>query len=139
MKRAPVVLLLLAAAGCGSSELPSPTDPDELVKFEGAKSVSSSELLDLVSRDLESYDEATRQGALADAAYRIEYRYRLTGFDRVIVTPRVEKKKIIFHVEEGPRILLAQVHFEGAILFKPEELQELAPSRFLGNLPPYSR
>jgi len=139
MRRAPVVLLLLAAAGCGSSELPSPSAPDELVNFEGAKAVSSSELLELVSRDLESYDDASRQGALADAAYRIEYRYRLNGFDRVVVTPRIEKKKIIFRVEEGPRILLAQVHFEGATLFKPEELKELAPSRFLGNLPPYSR
>jgi hypothetical protein len=32
---------------------------------------------------------------LTDAAYRIEYRYRLNGFDRVAVTPRIEGKKII--------------------------------------------
>src|SRR6516225_12447545 len=139
MKRAFAVLLVLATSACSSSEVASPTKPDERVVFEGAGAVSASELLELVAGDLQRYDETGEPGSLSDAAYRIEYRYRLNGFDRVAVTPRVEGKKIIFHIDEGARILLAQVHFDGATVFKPEELKEITPSRFLGNLPPYSR
>jgi outer membrane protein assembly complex protein YaeT len=138
MKRASALLLVLATSACSSTEQASPTNPDERVTFEGANAVSASELLELVSHDLKRYDES-EPGALEDAAYRIEYRYRLDGFDRVAATPRVEGQKIVFHIDEGARVLLAQVHFEGATMFKPDELKELAPSRFLGNLPSYSR
>lgn len=131
-------VLLLAIAGCGSETVSIPSHPDELVVFEGAKSVSVSELLDLVESDLKRYAEDPRVPALEDAAYRIEYRYRLDGFDRVVVSSRVEPSRIVFHIEEGPRILLAQVHFEGATVFRNEELKELTPGRFLGSLPPFS-
>jgi outer membrane protein assembly complex protein YaeT len=139
MKRASILLLVLAASGCSSSEQTVPSNPDESVVFEGAEAVSASELLELVSHDLKRYSDSAQPGTLEDAAYRIEYRYRLSGFDRVAVTPRVEGKKIIFHIDEGSRILLAQVHFDGSTLFKADELKEIAPSRFLGNLPTYSR
>ncbi|MBV8878441.1 MAG: BamA/TamA family outer membrane protein [Planctomycetaceae bacterium] len=139
MRRAPVFLLLLGLAACGSSELPSPTDPDELIVFEGVSAVSTSELLELVSRDLERHDDTAAPGALEDAAYRIQYRYRLAGYDRVTVTSRQQGKKLIFRVDEGARLLLAQVHFDGATVFKSDELSRLVPSRFLGTLPPYSQ
>lgn len=138
MRRACVLLLLLAGA-CGSTELPSPSNPDELVVFEGATAVSASELLELVEKDLERFDVNARPGALEDAAYRIAYRYRLAGYDRVSVTTSVKDRKIVFRIEEGVRLLLAQVHFEGATVFRSEELRALAPSRFLGTLPPYSQ
>jgi outer membrane protein insertion porin family len=139
MKRASALLLVLVTSACSSSEQTVPSHPDQRVLFEGAEAVSDSELIELVAGDLRRYDEAPAPGTLEDAAYRIEYRYRLSGYDRVAVTPRVEGKKIIFHIDEGSRIQLAQVHFEGSTLFKDEELKELAPSRFLGNLPSYSR
>ena len=139
MKRASVLLLVLGASACSSTEQTVPSNPDEPVVFEGAGAVSAAELLDLVSEDLKRYAGTFPSAALEDAAYRIEYRYRLSGFDRVAVTPRVEGKKIIFHIDEGARILLAQVHFDGSTLFNEEELKELTPSRFLGSLPTYSR
>jgi outer membrane protein assembly complex protein YaeT len=139
MKRIPVALLLLAFAACSSQEQTSPSKPDETVVFEGASAVSPSELLDLVSRDLERFEQDPRSPALDDAAYRIEYRYRLSGFDRIQVSSSTRENKIVFHIVEGPRMLLAQVHFEGTTVFKVDELRQLAPSRFLGNLPPYSQ
>ncbi len=139
MKRISVVLLLLALASCSSQEQTSPSDPDETVVFEGASAVSPSELLELVARDLKRFEAEPSSPALDDAAWRIEYRYRLSGFDRVDVTSSVAGKKIVFHITEGARMLLAQVHFDGATVFKVEELRQLAPSRFLGNLPPYSQ
>jgi len=139
MNRILPALLLLALAACSSEEQVSPSKPDELVVFEGAAAVSPSELLELVSRDLEQFEADPGSPALDDAAYRIEYRYRLSGFDRIRVTSSVREKKIVFHIEEGPRMLLAQVHFDGETVFKADELRQLAPSRFLGNLPPYSQ
>lgn len=139
MRRACVLLLLLVPAACSSSELPSPSDPDGRIRFEGADAFSASELLDLVSHDLERLDEAEGPGALEDAAWRIQYRYRLAGYDRVSVTTTVKGKRITFHIDEGVRLLLAQVHFEGATVFKTDELKQLTPSRFLGTLPPYSK
>lgn len=139
MKRLPVVLLLLTIAACSSQEQTSPANPDETVVFKGASAVSPSELLELVSRDLERFEKDPASPALDDAAYRIEYRYRLSGFDRIDVTSSVKDKKIIFEITEGPRMLLAQVHFEGTTVFRTEELRQLAPTRFLGNLPPYSQ
>src|SRR5581483_7201164 len=66
------------------------------------------------------------------------YQFRLEGFDRVKVTPRTEGDRIVFKVEEGPRIRLGHVHFEGATVFEDEELKQLVPGRFLGEAPPYS-
>ena len=142
MTRASVLLLILAASACSSPEeqpSPAPATSDEPVEFEGATAVSTSELLELISSDLKRYAEIPQLGTLDDAAYRIEYRYRLSGFDRIAVTPRVDGKKIVFRIDEGDRILLAQVHFDGATVFKDAELKEIAPTRFLGNLPSYSR
>src|SRR5204862_440589 len=69
---------------------------------------------------------------------RIEYQYRLEGFDRVKATPQVAGDRIVFRIVEGPRIRLGQVHFDGATLFDLEELKQLVPGRFLGEAPPYS-
>jgi outer membrane protein assembly complex protein YaeT len=138
-------LLLLTMFGCSSAPepeaAPAPVQtpaPDEQVKFEGNTAMSESDLRELVSRDLKRYRADPRPTSLDDAAYRIEYQYRLDGYDRVRVVPRFEGAQIVFVIEEGPRIHLGSVHFEGANVFKTEELRQLVPGRFLGDAPPYS-
>jgi len=138
MRRLAPLLLILGISACRSAAVPAPASDDDEVVFEGASTVSASELLDLTSQDLKRYRADPRSPALEDAEYRIQYRYRLDGYDRVVVTTRVEPKRIVFHIEEGPLILLAQVHFDGATIFSVEELKALAPGRFLGQLPPFS-
>jgi outer membrane protein assembly complex protein YaeT len=138
MRRIAPLLLILAISACSSETVVVPSNPDDVVVFEGASAVSVSELLELTAQDLKRYEEDPRRPALEDAAYRIEYRYRLDGYDRVVVTPRSEANRIVFHIVEGPRVLLAQVHFDGATVFRVEDLKALAPGRFLGNLPPFS-
>jgi outer membrane protein assembly complex protein YaeT len=130
--------LLLAIAACSSGGDPLPLSLQERVIFEGADAISESVLLDLIARDLERYASDPRLPALDDAAFRIEYRYRLEGYDRVEVTPRVVAEFMIFHIEEGPRVYLGQVDFIGATVFRVDELRQLVPGRFLGDLPPYS-
>jgi outer membrane protein insertion porin family len=137
MRAFPALLLaLLAACASGGGEVEAP--PKEKVSFEGAESISQSTLQELIAQDLRRYDADPRLAALDDAAYRIEYRYRLEGFDRVRVTSRVEGDRVIFQVAEGPRVRLGQVHFDGATVYSVEELRQLVPGRFLGEPPPYS-
>jgi outer membrane protein assembly complex protein YaeT len=132
-----VPLLLLALAACASDEEQEKPLEDR-VSFVGAETKSESELRELAEPDLKRYENERRATAIDDAAYRIEYRYRLDGFDRVKVRPEITGDKIVFKIEEGPQILLGHVRFEGATVFRDEELHELVPGRFLGDRPPYS-
>src|SRR6185436_12267840 len=112
--------------------------PEERILFKGVESLDESVLRDRIAADVRRYDADPTAPALDDAVYRIEYQYRLEGFDRVHVLWRVEGANITFEVEEGPRIRLGQVHFDGATVFDNEELKQLVPGRFLGEPPPYS-
>src|SRR5688500_18880978 len=91
---------LLALAACASGE--EQDEQDEKVTFEGEENMSEGDLRDVIRSDLRRYEAERRPTSLDDAAYRIEYRYRLEGFDRVKVTPRVDGDRIVFKIEEGP-------------------------------------
>jgi outer membrane protein insertion porin family len=138
--RNPLVLAaaILALAACSSGEEQEPSATEEQVTFEGNDHLSEGEMREMISGDLRRYEADRRPTALDDAAYRIEYHYRLDGFDRVKVTPNVRGDKIVFKIEEGPRIRLGHVRFEGATVFTAEVLRELVPGKFLGDPPPYS-
>lgn len=138
MRLLPALLLLLALASCKSAGEQDGPPPEERADFEGNEFMSASELRELVYRDLRRYEADSRPPALEDAAYRVEYQYRLEGFDRIRVIPRIEGGRVVFKIEEGPRMRLGRVRFVGATVFKDEELQELVPGRFLGDPPPYS-
>jgi outer membrane protein assembly factor BamA len=136
--RPALVLLPLLLASCSSSGGDGDAASKNKVEFEGVELVGESLLRELVAGDLRRYEEDPRLPALDDAVYRIEYQYRLEGFDRVRVEWRVQGERIVFKVTEGPRIRLGQVHFEGATVFDPEELKQIVPGRFLGESQPYS-
>jgi outer membrane protein assembly complex protein YaeT len=129
---------LLALAACSSGGEQDDSGPEDKVTFEGAEEKSESELREMIRSDVRRYEAERRPTALDDAAYRIEYQYRLDGFDRVKVTPRVDGENLVFKIEEGPQIRLGHVRFEGATVFRNEVLRELVPGKFLGDAPPYS-
>jgi len=137
MRSSIAVLLLLLLASCSSGDRRDAASEDK-VKFRGAETIKESELRELIVNDLRRYEADPRSPALDDAAYRIEYEYRLQGFDRIQVRWLLDGAKIVFEIEEGPRIRLGQVHFDGATVFDTEELKQLVPGRFLGEAPPYS-
>jgi outer membrane protein insertion porin family len=138
MRSSLVVFLLLPLASCSSGGDPENAALEEKLVFRGAEAIKESELRDLIAGDLRRYEADPRVPALDDASYRIEYEYRLLGFDRVHVRWFPEGPRIVFEIEEGPRIRLGQVHFDGATVFETEELKQLVPGRFLGEPPPYS-
>jgi len=129
---------LLALAACSSDEEQDDSELKDKVTFEGAENKSEGDLRDIIRSDLRRYEAERRPTALDDAAYRIEYHYRLDGFDRVKVTPSVKGDRVLFKIEEGPRIRLGHVRFEGSTVFRGEALRELVPGKFLGDPPPYS-
>jgi outer membrane protein insertion porin family len=131
------VLLLLVLASCSSGDRQDVAS-EEKVTFRGAEAIKESELRELIVNDLRRYEADPRSPALDDAAYRIEYAYRLQGFDRVQVRWLLDRAKIVFEIEEGPQIRLGHVYFDGATVFDTEELRQLVPGRFLGEPPPYS-
>jgi outer membrane protein insertion porin family len=137
LRAAPIGVLLFLAACSSGGDRQDASSP-ERVSFKGAETLKESELRELIVGDVRRYDADPRLPALDDAAYRIEYEYRQQGFDRVHVHWRDEGGRIVFEIEEGPRIRLGQVHFEGATVFENEELKQLVPGRFLGESPPYS-
>jgi translocation and assembly module TamA len=136
VRSAPLLLLALAAGCASEPEQGKPSE--ERVVFKGSESKSDGELRELVRHDLRRYEAEQRPTALEDAAYRIEYQYRLEGFDRVVVRVAPVGAQIVFTIEEGPKIRLGRVRFEGATVYKDEELHELVPGRFFGDAPPYS-
>ena len=77
---------LLALAACSSGEEQDEAGPEETVTFEGNEQRSEDELREMIRGDLRRFEADRRPTALDDAAYRIEYQYRLDGFDRVKVT-----------------------------------------------------
>lgn len=129
---------LLALAACGGQEgVEAPAGRTRVV-FEGVQSISTSELQELVASDVGRFESDQRPSALDDAAYRVEYRYRQDGFDRVQVNTRTAGDRVIFRIQEGPRIFLGKIRFLGATLYSPEELEKLIPDRFLAGSMPYS-
>ncbi len=137
MRSSVAVLLLLLLASCSSGDRRDAASEDK-VTFRGAETIKESDLRELILNDVRRYQADPRSPALDDAAYRIEYEYRLRGFDRIQVRWRLDGAKILFEIEEGPQIRLGQVHFDGATVFENEELKQLVPGRFLGEPPPYS-
>jgi outer membrane protein assembly complex protein YaeT len=132
--RSRLAVLLLLLASCSSED----RQDAEKVIFHGAETIPEADLRELIANDLHRYEADPRVPALDDAGYRIEYEYRLQGFDRIQVRWHLDGPRIVFEIEEGPRIRLGQVHFDGATVFDTEELKQLVPGRFLGEAPPYS-
>ena len=66
---------------------------------------------------------------LRDLADRLEETYRKQGFNRVRVTPEVEedlvlnRKEIAFVIEEGPRVSVREIRFEGNTEFSDDKLR----------------
>lgn len=67
---------------------------------------------------------------LRDLADRLEDRYRRRGFSRVRVTPEVaedpaqNQKAITFFIEEGPRVTVREIRFEGNEEFSDDKLRD---------------
>jgi outer membrane protein assembly complex protein YaeT len=101
--------------------------PRVVFRITGNDVIKKRELLPLLEVDqkelvLSSY-------VLRDLADRLEGRYRKQGFSKVRVSPEVSddpvqnRKQITFWIEEGPRVSVREIRFEGNIEFSDELLR----------------
>lgn len=87
-------------------------------------------------------DEQLDKAMVRDLAARIERAYRLAGwFDARVFTAEVQAKdrnelRIVFHVDEGRPLYVAELRFEGARDLPPAALQELAWQAILSSRGP---
>jgi outer membrane protein assembly complex protein YaeT len=138
MRSATALCLLLAAAGCSSA--PDPSDPEgqEHLEFRGVEKSHEPELRELVAPDLRRYLEDPRDTVLDDAVFRLRYHYRFEGRADVQVEFERTPTKVIFKVQEGPRVTLGRVHFYDNTVFTSDELKAARPRGFLGEAVPFS-
>lgn len=129
-----VLLLLLAAcSSSGVSRLAS-VDADAAlaahgfaVEFAGQKSFRESELIDVIEVQLNDYKaRELRQAFVDDAAYVLENHYRANGFPFALVTYQVDETLagnwLRFAIDEGPRVAVASLEFDGLVGAKRDEV-----------------
>jgi outer membrane protein assembly complex protein YaeT len=106
----------------------------DAVRVAGASQISEKEVLDVIgsSPDTAFSRGIVRTSKLREDVSAIRALYLSRGFARVVVEePKVvmdgtgERATVTFNVEEGPRISVRGLRFEGAKAFKPDRLEQL--------------
>lgn len=126
-------LALALFAGCAAHKGRLEHSPAGTIRFEGAKTFSEQELLDVIAREIGDLSLVDfRVSAVDDAAYGLEQYYASQGFP----FSRVEYKlgaeagggaRVLFAIEEGPRVRLDGVEIDGAKHFEGSTLRDLIP------------
>lgn len=112
---------------------------DADVEFQGAQSVSRSDLLERIKPDLKRYRAEPRMTVLEDAVFRILHEYQIQGYAFAEVHVEKQGDKIVFVVTEGPRVLLGRIRFRGNVALSGDELRALLPDLPTLGAAPYSR
>lgn len=135
---APALLLLLAflvsCSSSGVSRLAS-VDADAAlefhgfaVEFAGHRSFSETQLIKVIEDQLDDYKaRELRQAFVDDAAYVLENYYRANGFPFALVTYQVDETLaghwLRFAIDEGPRVAVASLEFDGLLGVKRDEVR----------------
>ncbi len=96
------------------------------VSFEGNEALEESRLREAIPADLEGIEAGKDLGmAVDDAAYLLESYYRREGYHFAVVGYEIseEKGRVVFEIEEGPRVLLGDLTFEGNDFFADQDLE----------------
>ncbi len=126
-----LVLLAFAPCACGSLGTKPPALPP--MSFEGARSFKADKLREIVSAEVG--DVARKEWARSvvdDGAFAIERFYAGEGFAFAKVEYEIVKadegtNRAVFRVEEGPRVALDSIRFDGATALKHELLESFFP------------
>jgi outer membrane protein insertion porin family len=112
------------------------------IDFQGARRYSSRRLAEVIEEDLVGLERRRSvRAAIDDAAYSLELFYRSEGFPACTVRYETDpvsggvlRARLI--VEEGPRVSIARVRFEGVEAFGESDLASfILPPRRWGVLP----
>ncbi len=126
-----LVLLAFAVGACGSLG----TQPAQLppMTFEGAQSFQAGKLREIVAAEVGDVARTEwARSAVDDGAFAIERFYAGEGFAFAKVEYEIVKadegtNRAVFRVEEGPRVALDSMRFDGATALKREILESFFP------------
>ncbi len=108
------------------------------VRVAGARQIDEKEVLKVVGTGPDTLFSRglVKDSQLRDDASAIRDLYLGRGFPRVVVEPSEvvpddsgRRAAVVFHVEEGPRVILHAIRFEGARSLSPDRLLEAATLR----------
>lgn len=136
--RLPVIMLALIFLGClllpvagRAAEVEALTNKADIAElvFQGNEFFSESQLRSLAAYELADLNSpAYGKSAADDAAFQMETSYKKAGFAfaavRYLYEPGPDNSsKVSFIIEEGPRVLLADLVFSGNTFFSTDLLQ----------------
>jgi outer membrane protein assembly complex protein YaeT len=136
--RGGVVVLAFLAAGCASTaeSRPAGAPPDATIAFEGASPGSEPALLAAAKRELDAFQTAGRRATdLDDAAYAMRGLLRREGRADATVVFRPDPPvgfttHVLFVVDAGPVVRLAEIKFTGVTVFQFDRLRaRFGPTR----------
>jgi outer membrane protein assembly complex protein YaeT len=128
-----LIAALFFFAGCAlTRKQHGVAGPPGAIRFEGNASSSDQELADVIAKEVGDLSRAEyRISAVDDAAYGLEQFYAARGFAFARVAYRIvegeEPLRVVFTIEEGPRVHLDAIRFQGNKRFKGGELRDLFP------------
>src|SRR2546422_5125395 len=130
------LLLLAAALGCRSA---APVGDENgraaLVEFEGNREISAKDLRASLKEDLERFlQHGLRESDLSDLAFEVERLYRGRGYHFVRAAYRRALPRAVIEIEEGPRVVVEEVRFQGNKVIGDRQLNERFSTKRTGIL-----
>lgn len=123
------LLAFLPAAG------PESTQPASRWQFivNGNREMTTAELLKAAQRELEAFESQDHAAsAIDDAAFQMELTYRHAGYPQALVEyeilAAVEGGRVVFTVEEGVKVLVHEIVFQGNQALNSSRLLALDPA-----------
>ncbi|MEW6074272.1 MAG: BamA/TamA family outer membrane protein [Planctomycetota bacterium] len=146
MRWSAVLLLALLAVPACRGLRPGPLAPPALagrgwrVEFTGQTTLETDELARAIADRLADYArEGISKPGVDDAAFELELFYRDHGFPRAGVeyeyAEGADGVRVEFRIEEGPRVVLAEIRLEGQRAFPAADLLAFFPPEEEGVLP----
>ncbi|MFT5286847.1 MAG: outer membrane protein insertion porin family [Planctomycetota bacterium] len=130
-----LILLLLSTlmVGCRSASMGGDRSLGGTweLDFEGNDSIGDSALSDVIVDVMNDFDQTdTYRSVLDDAAYTIENHYRSKGWSQAQASYDLDESKVdtllaTISIEEGPRCMLTDIHFDGVADSRSQEILEL--------------
>ncbi len=127
-----LLVALLAAGACRSAGDAANALPP--MRFDGARSFPSDQLREVVATEVgDAVKDAWTRSAVDDGAFALERFYASEGFgfahvDWEITHADTGKDRAMFRIEEGPRVVLQSLGFEGAKAMRRETLESFFPA-----------
>jgi outer membrane protein insertion porin family len=130
---APALWLLMSLAGCAAREPAADAEPRAEIVFTGNRELSERELRSALAEEIETaHARGLRRADINDLAFEVERLYRLRGYHFARVEDEHDPARAVIRIDEGPRVLIEEIDFQGNIALTDRQLEDLLLSERSG-------